>query len=137
MKRISGIFLIWLLACTRLFAQNTDLQLAQQFSANGEEQKALELYQKLYKQDNDTYYNFYLASMLNLKKFDDAESVTKKMIKKHPGDYEYSISLGKIYRDQGHPDKAEAVYADILKNIPADYNSIVGIATQFYQAQNA
>ncbi|QKJ31154.1 tetratricopeptide repeat protein [Mucilaginibacter mali] len=129
--------ILLLLGFSTVFAQNTDLQLAQQFSANGEEQKALEIYQRLYKQDNDAYYTGYLNSLLALKKTDEAESITKKMMKKHPADFQYAIALGKVYREQGHPEKAEKVYDDLLKNLPTDYNSIVQLATQFYQSENS
>lgn len=137
MKCAKTFFIVFFLGCSRLFAQNTDVQLAQQFSANGEEQKALEIYQRLYKQDNDAYYTGYLGSLLKLKKTDEAESITKKMIKKHPADFQYAIALGKVYREQGHPEKAEKVYDDLLKNLPGDYNSIVQLATQFYQSENS
>jgi tetratricopeptide (TPR) repeat protein len=138
MKPVIIVFLLLIAACTTLFAQeNIDLQLAQQFSANGEEQKALEIYQKLYKQDNDTYYEGYLNSLLKLKKFADAESISKKMIKKYPAQYQYSISLAKVYREGGRKDKADAVYNDLLKGLTDNYNGIVSMATLFYQSQNA
>lgn len=138
MKRTVIVFLFLISACTTLFAQeNIDLQLAQQFSANGEEQKALEIYQKLYKQNNDTYYEGYLNSLIKLKKFADAESISKKMVKKYPTQYQYSISLAKVYREGGHKDKADAVYNDLLKGLTDNYNSIVSMATLFYQSQNA
>lgn len=138
MKRVIFIFLFLITACTTLFAQeNIDLQLAQQFSANGEEQKALEIYQKLYKQNNDTYYEGYLNSLLKLKKFADAESISKKMVKKYPTQYQYNISLAKVYRESGHKDKVDAVYNDLLKGLTDNYNSIVSMATLFYQSQNA
>lgn len=136
MKRIITVCLLLFLGCASLFAQNVDLQLAQQFSDNGEEQKALEIYQKLYKQDNDTYFDSYLKSLLTLKKFADAESISKKMIKKYPNNAQFSISLGKVYREGGHADKAEQVYADLLKNLPNNNNSILNLATLFYQNQN-
>jgi tetratricopeptide (TPR) repeat protein len=135
MKCVKILFFLLILS-TRLFAQSTDVQLAQQFSANGEEQKALEIYQRLYKQDNDTYFPHYLNSLIISKKLDDAESITKKMIKKHPADFQYAIALSRVYREQGHKDKADNVYNDLLKNLPADYNSIVNLATQFYQSEN-
>ncbi|HEX3386764.1 MAG TPA: hypothetical protein VHS53_16300, partial [Mucilaginibacter sp.] len=91
MKKAALIIFLQFFAATLLFAQGDDFALARQFAANGEQQKALELYQKLYKQDNDTYYPYYITTLLALKKFDDAENVTKKMEHKHPGDYRYSV----------------------------------------------
>src|ERR1700741_3194029 len=82
-------------------AQDTDLALARQFVVNGETAKALDIYQKLYKQDNEQYFSLYVNLLLQLKKFDEAESLAKKMIRKHPGDQQYVIMLGTAYTQQG------------------------------------
>ena len=74
--------------------------------------------------------------MLSLKKFDDAENVTKKMLRKHPADYQYSIALGRVYTQKGETDKANAVYDELIKNMAADPGEIANLATQFYQAEN-
>jgi tetratricopeptide (TPR) repeat protein len=118
------------------FAQDNDLQLARQFAANGEEQKALDIYQKLYKQDNDQYFDPYVNLLLELKKFDDAESITKKMIRRHPDIRQYVITLGTAYTQQGEVEKANALYDDLVKNLPADQNQIAMLASQFYQNAN-
>lgn len=137
MRRGIPIFLLLLLCCARLFGQVNDLQLAKQFTTNGELQKALDIYQKLYKQDNEAYYPFYINGLLSLKKFDEAENVSKKMLRKHPRDYQYSIGLGRIYTQKGEIEKANAVYDDIIKNLPAEAAEISNLASQFYQAENA
>lgn len=136
MKRAAAIIFFQLFFCSLLFAQD-ELQLAKQFTANGELQKALDIYQKLYKQDNEAYYPFYISSLLALKKFDDAEGITKKLLRKHPADYRYSITLGRIYTQKGDIDKANLVYDDLVKNLPADAGEIANVASQFYQAENA
>ncbi|MGZ3764103.1 MAG: tetratricopeptide repeat protein [Mucilaginibacter sp.] len=137
MKRVSAIIFFMFIFCSVLYAQVDDLQLARQFTANGEPQKALDIYQKLYKQDNDSYYGYYLGGLLSVKKFDEAENITKKMMRKHPGDYRYTISLGRIYTQKGETDKAAAVYDSMIKSLPADANEISHLASQFYQAENA
>ncbi|MGZ3811973.1 MAG: tetratricopeptide repeat protein [Mucilaginibacter sp.] len=137
MKRVSAIIFFMFIFCSVLYAQVDDLQLARQFTANGEPQKALDIYQKLYKQDNDSYYGYYLGGLLSVKKFDEAENITKKMMRKHPGDYRYTISLGRIYTQKGETDKAAAVYDSMIKSLPADANEISNLASQFYQAENA
>jgi tetratricopeptide (TPR) repeat protein len=136
MKQVTAIFFFLFMLCSRLFAQENDLQLARQFTNNGELQKALDIYQKLYKKDNDAYFPYYISGLLSLKKFEEAESVTKKMLRKHPGDYQYSITLGRVYTQKGEADKANAVYDDLIKNLPADAGEISNLATQFYQAEN-
>lgn len=136
MKRFSIIIILLFTFCTKLFAQNNDLALARLYAQNGEQQKALDIYLKLYKQDNEGYYQQYLNALLAGKKFDEAESITRKMIRKHPGAYEYNIALGTIYTQQGNTDKADDIYAALIKNLPADQNEIASIASQFYQNAN-
>ncbi len=58
------------------------------------------------------------------------------MLRKHPGDYQYSIGLGRIYTQKGETDKANAVYDDLIKNLSPDAGEIANLATQFYQAEN-
>jgi tetratricopeptide (TPR) repeat protein len=128
-------FLTFAFAATA-FAQDNDLLLAKQFAANGEEQKALDIYQRLYKQDNEQYFTAYVNLLLELKKFDDAETLAKKMIRKHPGDQQYVITLGTAYTQQGAVDKANALYDDMIKNLPADQSQIAMLAAQFYQNAN-
>jgi len=109
------IFLIFTVSFSTVYAQGDDLQLAQQFTINGESLKALDIYQKLFKADNEAYYSFYIKCLLTLKKFDDAESISKKMMRKHPGDEQYIISLGQVYIQRGSIDKANALYDELLK----------------------
>ncbi|WP_107829813.1 tetratricopeptide repeat protein [Mucilaginibacter yixingensis] len=134
MKRALLIFLLFF--AVKAFAQSGEIDLARQYSSNGEDEKAQEIYQKLYRQNNEIYYNDYLEGLLKLKKYDEAESATKKLLRKHPGTIQYNVALARIYKVSGAKDKAEAVYADILKDLPADYNNIAGLATQFYQGEN-
>ncbi|MFS2189573.1 tetratricopeptide repeat protein [Mucilaginibacter sp. Mucisp84] len=120
----------------RLLAQDNELLLARQYNANGEPQKALEIYQKLYKQNNENYYSVYVNTLLNLKKFDEAESITKKLIRRHPDDRQYAIMLGNIYTQEGNMAKADAIYDDLIKSLPADQGEIAALASQFYQSAN-
>jgi tetratricopeptide (TPR) repeat protein len=135
MKRFC-LFIFLIACCLRLLAQGNDLQLAKQFAAGGEQQKALDIYQKLFKQDNEAYYTVYMNCLLSLKKLDEAANITKKMIRKYPADHQYVIQLGAIYTQQGSTEKADALYDDLVKNIPADQGAIGMLAAQFYQTSN-
>ncbi|AMR30245.1 hypothetical protein A0256_01825 [Mucilaginibacter sp. PAMC 26640] len=137
MKHFLVAIALFFAVSPKLFAQNNELILAKQYAQNGEQQKALDIYQKLYKQDNEVYFQQYINALLSSKKFDDAESISKKMIRKHPGNYEYVITLGSVYSQQGNADKAEDIYNGLIKILPADQNEIAIIASQFYQNANA
>ncbi|RYE37140.1 MAG: tetratricopeptide repeat protein [Sphingobacteriaceae bacterium] len=131
------VFAMLLLSCFfSAFAQSDDVLLARQYMASGEKEKASQLYQKLYKQDNEAYFKAYCYSLISLKKLDDAENLAKKMLKKHPDNVEYAIILSGIYTEKGELQKAESGYKEILKNLPADEAQISNIANQFYQAGN-
>ncbi|MDT3404461.1 tetratricopeptide repeat protein [Mucilaginibacter terrae] len=137
MKRLLVLIFTLFAVTICLHAQdNNELLLARQYNQNGEFQKAADIYQRLYRQDNETYFFVYTESLINLKKYDEAESITKKIVRKHPEEPQYAILLGKIYNEQGHSDKANAVYEGLLKNLPANQAAISGLATQFYQAEN-
>lgn len=136
MKQFLAYLLLFFICGNRLFAQGNDLQLARQFAANGETEKALEIYQKLYKQNNEIYFSSYISSLLSAKKFDEAESTAKKMVRKYPKNNRYLITLGTIYTQQGAVEKTTALYDELIKNLPADQNEISDIASQVYQANN-
>jgi tetratricopeptide (TPR) repeat protein len=136
MKRLCAFAFLLLTCYARVFAQANDLQLAKQFANSGEPQKALDIYQKLYKQDNDAYYSVYIGSLISLKRYDEAITATKKMIRKHPDDREYIIRLGAVYTQQGANEKADELYDDMIKNLPPDQSAIAMLAAQFYQNAN-
>jgi len=137
MKWFYAIIFLLIMGCySTAYAQGNDLQLAQQYSTNGEPLKALDIYQRLYKNDNEAYFPFYIKCLLTLKKFDDAENVAKKMIRKHPGDNQYVITLGQVYTQTGNIEKANNLYEQVLKKLPADQSDITNLAMQFYQSSN-
>ncbi|AYL98774.1 tetratricopeptide repeat protein [Mucilaginibacter celer] len=136
MRVLYAVIILVFCFSANLLAQDNELLLARQYSANGEPQKALEILQKLYKQNNETYYGNYVNALLNLKKFDEAESITKKLQRRHPEDHQYAIMLGNIYTQQGNSAKADAIYDDLLKTLPADQGEISALASQFYQNAN-
>ncbi|RYZ96385.1 MAG: tetratricopeptide repeat protein, partial [Sphingobacteriaceae bacterium] len=129
-------FIFFIAGTQAAFAQGSELQLAQQYSANGELQKAHELYQQLFKQDNEAYYPFFINNLISLKKLDEAESITKKMLKKIPGESEYIWKLGAIYIQQGNTDEANKLYEELIKSLPPDNSAIANLGMQFYQNGN-
>lgn len=118
------------------FAQGDEVQLANQYLATGDASKALDIFQKLYKGDNETYYPYYVKCLISLKKFDEAEAVTKKMMRKDPSNRGYIITLGAIYTQNGNADKAKQLYDDMLAKLPADAGMVTMLAGQFYQNAN-
>ena len=121
---------------TAIYAQNqNDPLLAQQFYRNGEYDKALSLYEQLYKSKNgaNIFYNDYLNTLLKLKQYDEAEKIINKRIKENPS---FKLDLGKLYQEKGDLPAANKIYDGILQNMPSDQFEITEIANSFYEAGN-
>ncbi|RVU01569.1 tetratricopeptide repeat protein [Mucilaginibacter limnophilus] len=130
------IFLMLMLSAGIAVGQSNELQLAQQYTANGEPDKAYEIYQKLYKQDNETYFTVFITNLIAIKKLDEAESIAKKMSRRYPEVPEYTLKLATIYTQQGKADEANELYEGLIKKMPADVAAISMLGMQFYQNGN-
>jgi len=133
-KIIFSIGLVFLLmqSDSNLFAQSKDEELAGEFYANGEFEKAAEIYASLIKKNkNNTYlYNNYLNSLLALNRFDDAEGLIKNMIKKNPGSIMYQVELGYLWFKMNQEAKATQHF-ELLTNKPTDENETNNLAQAF------
>ncbi|WP_292944887.1 tetratricopeptide repeat protein [Mucilaginibacter sp. 44-25] len=138
MKYLYGLLFTLLICFTGVArAQSNNAELAREYSLNNEHQKAADIYQKLFKQDKQAYFQLYVGELIALKKLNEAEAVARTMVRNYPENYEYVISLSNIYTQQGNPGKAEALYNDLIKNLPANRNAVNMLASQFYQTGNA
>ncbi|MCW3127361.1 MAG: hypothetical protein JWO03_3019, partial [Bacteroidetes bacterium] len=120
MKRSLVIIFLQLVIVSSLFAQKgRDETLAASYFQNGEYDKAAELYQLLWDKSGNApqYYAPLYRSYLELKKYDEAEKVVKKQIKKYADVAQYQIDLGYLYRSKGDLAKSKEVYDKIIKNI--------------------
>lgn len=135
--RYRKLFFILLLYPWVALAQNSDEQLARQFLQHGEFVKAADLYSQLFKASKDpAQFDAYLKCLKALNKTDEAEKAAKKQVKENPGVIDFKLSLAKIYRDKGEQKNADAVYNNLLKDLPADKMRIYDLATRFYQSDN-
>lgn len=130
------IFFMLMLGTGIAVGQSNELQLAQQYSANGEPEKADDIYQKLYKQDNETYFTVFITNLIAIKKLDEAEGIAKKMSRRHPEVLEYTLKLATVYTQQGKTDEANELYEGLIKKMPADVAAISMLGMQFYQNGN-
>lgn len=111
-------------------AQSTDEQLADQYFQNTEYEKAVVLYEKLYKKNEGVYRN-YINCLVALEQFDEAEKIVKKKLKKNGNPFGLYIDLGNIYNAAGDRKKAEQQFNEVIKNLPPDETAIRGVANTF------
>lgn len=125
-----------LCCCASLFCiaqDNVDDALAYQYYQQGQYQQAAILLEKLFnKTKSNTYFDLYFNSLLNLKKYDEAEKLVKRLIKQDHKNIQYGIALARIYQDKGQTDAANKLYAQVISNLPADEFKIRDIANYFY-----
>jgi len=133
MKKIALLILCCCTSLLSLSQDNVDDALAYQFYQQGQYQQAVTLLEKLFnKTKSSSYFELYFNSLLNLKRYDDAEKLVKKLIKQDNKNIQYGISLARIYQDKGQTEAANKLYAQVINNLPADEFKIRDIANYFY-----
>jgi predicted Zn-dependent protease len=133
MKQWSLILLLLSLTSSAFAQKGRDETLAVSYYQNGEYDKAAELYQSLWEKSNyaPQFYTPLFSTYIILKKFDEAEKVVKKEIKKYAQVPQYQIDLGYLYKSKGDLTKSKEVYEKVIKNIKASESDIREIAIAF------
>ena len=135
MKKLLLFFLL-ALALSAGFGQNNQRsqedQLGIQYFQNGEFEKAAPMFEKVYNANPNSYiYYYYYQTLLQLGNFKEAEKVVKKQQKKFPTTQRYKIDLGFVYESAGEQEKADQVYNDAIKEMPAKEPNIRELANAF------
>ncbi|MFT5779519.1 MAG: tetratricopeptide (TPR) repeat protein [Crocinitomicaceae bacterium] len=123
--------LITLFTFTGVQAQNTDQQLAQHYYSNGEFDKALMYYDKLFG-ENQSKFNFtrYVECLVQTGDVKQAEKSYKRQINQNETDQEYKILFAKFYEGQDDFNKADAIYRKLI-------DELAGNSTDIDQLYNA
>lgn len=117
MRWIVNLFILFFsLLSVSASAQTTDEQLAAQYFANKEYDKAADLYEKLLSKSPSAgyYYENLLEAYLNNKRFDEAVKLTRKQQKRFPGQIGYEVDEGYVYAKQTQTAKAIKLWDELL-----------------------
>lgn len=133
MKKRFSILLVLFFAFFTTFAQKSqEEQLGIQYYQNGEYEKAVPMFEKVYNANPNSYiYYYYYQTLLQLGDFNGAEKVVKKQIKNSPKTQRYKTDLGFVYESAGEQAKADKVYNDAIKEMPAQENSVKELYNAF------
>lgn len=114
-------------------AQTSDEELAGQYFANREFDKAVILYKKLHRKDPESMYIYrnYLSCLKSLNEMDEAEKVIERAAKKNPSNQIYWIDLGQIYHAQGKDKEEQALYAERIDKLQPNPTEIEQLANSF------
>ncbi len=114
------------------FSQTSDSQLAQYYYQNGEYDKAVMYYEKLYEQSpDDVNYNYLLSSYTELKDYKSAEKLIKNQLKRTLDNSRYLVDLGQLYTQEGDPAKGEKEYEKAIKNLEPQQRAVINLANAF------
>ncbi len=116
-----------------LFAQSE--QLAKNFFDQGEYEKALKVYQQLYKGNpaNTVYFNGVVASYQQMEEFDEAEKLLVERMNTSANNPSILIEIGHNYELQENTEKATQFYDEALQSIEGRPNYAYVIARSFEQ----
>lgn len=118
------------------FAQGTtDQELARHYYQNGEYEKALLYYEKLYSNNSRSnyYFQYYLNCLVKIEDYKKAEKIAKKAIKDNPTNLSLFINWAEVYSAQNDLVSAQKVYQKSIEQISRDisYNNISNLGNQF------
>lgn len=129
-RKLIYSLLVLLITCATQ-AQSTDEQLASHYYRNGEYDKAVMYYEKLYDKSPSSYYSYYLICLTEMGDYEEAEKLAKKQLKKEPYNIQIGVDLGEIYEAQGELKDAEEQYNSVIEDLPADRMQIINLANTF------
>jgi predicted Zn-dependent protease len=113
------------------FAQdNSEIQIANEYFLKGEKEKAMTMYESLAKRAENIpqIHDNYLALMLDMGKFRDAENYVEKLVKRYDDRLSYKLDLGFVYLRSGEEQKADRYFKSVIKNISADIYRIRSVS---------
>lgn len=133
MKKIAAFFIFCVIAIAAAAQADRDELLAASYLKNGEYEKAVMLYTELWENNNQSpkFFQPLLRALTELKKYDEAERITKKQIKKYTDNNTLLVDLGYIYQLKNDPAKAKEQYEKAIKNIRPNADEVELLAKTF------
>jgi tetratricopeptide (TPR) repeat protein len=130
-KNFWCLFIFMLVTSATLYAQDQDAALAGQYLQQGDFDKAVSIYEKLYEKNNDLYYSSYLQCLIELKNFSDAERLVKKQLHRTPDRLSMYVDLGTIYSAENKTRDATDAYETAIRQLKPSPSQISSLANYF------
>ncbi|WP_107038488.1 tetratricopeptide repeat protein [Brumimicrobium mesophilum] len=115
-----------------VLSQNTDEQLANYYFNEGDCEKAIPYFEKIYSNNpNEFIYKRYLSCLKESEQDKEVIQLIEKQISYHPHIHSYQVELGDEYEIQGNLKKAEKTYQDLINNLNANPRVIIDLQKAF------
>lgn len=107
-----------LLAPAWLYAQESEIRIANEYFLKGEKEKALAMYQSLSKNADNipAIHVNYLNLMLDMGKYKEAEEYVERALRKSDDRVSYRVDLGLVYVRSGDLPRADKYFKALIKN---------------------
>jgi len=111
---------------------NEEELLALQYFNSGEFDKAVTLYEKLYRRNPSIYnYNYYFECLMALEQYDKGEKLVQGLVKKEPGVFRYQVDFGLIASRKGELKKTEKAFSDAIAAVQPTEDNYSALAQYF------
>ena len=125
LKKIEHSILLFIIMAISLpaIAQNKeDIDLANQYFENGQNDKALALYQELAKNTSNipSIHENYFKLLINTGRYEEAEKYVDLVIKKFPSNLFYEIDKGIVYAEMNDKTKEAQYLGKIIDKVASD-----------------
>ncbi len=104
-------------------------RLAHYYYINRDYEKSAQLFGQLFKSNpGHYYYTYYLNSLIYLKKYKEAVSLTKKQSKKYPSNYRYQVDYAYVLEQAGNLSKSKRIRQKLINKLPRNRAQIINLA---------
>ncbi len=126
------LFLFIILMSNVAFGQGSDQKLAQHYYNNGEFDKALVYYKRLYDgQPNKYYFKRYIDCLQATGDDKLTEKLLKKAASRNKYDNEYAIMLAQFYEEHDEINKADEIYNDLIDDLLPSSGNVIQLYNAF------
>ncbi len=121
-----------LFASYMVSAQDKNLQLAQQYYMQGDFEKAVIYYEKVYQKDQG-HANFtrYYDCLLKTDNPKEAEKIIKKQIDRNPNNITYPFQYAAFLEDNKRVKEADKIYANLIKTRASNSKTLIELYSSF------
>jgi tetratricopeptide (TPR) repeat protein len=136
LKKFSGaarLFLFILIFSQKVFAQSDEIRIANEYYSSGEYEKAAASYEKLSRKEENLLFIYpnYLNTLVQLKNFDAAQKLVKKMIRNYPDDMNYRVDHYLLIAEASGEEKAEKEFQSLLNDVKTSQDKVERTGTAF------
>ncbi|WP_158276170.1 tetratricopeptide repeat protein [Brumimicrobium oceani] len=115
-----------------VYAQSTDEQLANYYFNEGDCEKAVPYFEKVFDTNPSEFiFTRYLSCLRELNQDKETIRLIETQIANHPYNTEYKVALGSEYELQGNQKKADKTYLDLIENLTPNPRGIIDLQKAF------